>query len=70
MSEYYKVGGLETLNIIKAKLSREQYKGFLIGNVIKYLCRHEHKGSKIDDINKAIDYLGMYRDAVAQDDAK
>lgn len=30
-SSYYDEGGIETLDIIKAKLSPEQYKGFLLG---------------------------------------
>ena len=31
---------------------------FAEGNVIKYVCRHQHKG-KADDIKKAIHYLEM-----------
>ena len=31
---------------------------FAEGNVIKYVCRHQHKG-KAEDIKKAIHYLEM-----------
>ncbi len=42
-------GGIETIDFIKAKLTEEQFKGYLAGNVIKYLSRFEHKvgGRKI-----------------------
>lgn len=54
---YYDAGGIETLEIIKAKLTKEQYAGFLIGNVIKYLCRANFKDSKVRDVEKALIYL-------------
>ena len=38
-SRHYDAGNLETLDIIKAKLTPEQYEGFLLGNIIKYSCR-------------------------------
>ena len=31
---------------------------FAEGNVVKYVCRHKHKGGR-DDIKKAIHYLEM-----------
>jgi hypothetical protein len=58
--DHYKIGGIETLDFLRAKLTKEQYKGYLIGNVVKYLSRHEHKSDAIGDIEKAIDYLSMY----------
>lgn len=30
---------------------------FNLGNVIKYICRADHKGSKEDDLKKAMNYL-------------
>lgn len=42
-SSYYDAGGIETLEIIKAKLTPEQYVGFLLGNAIKYECRFNFK---------------------------
>lgn len=35
-SSYYDAGGIETLDVIKAKLTPEQYQGYLQGNAIKY----------------------------------
>ena len=34
--------------------------GYLLGNAIKYIFRHEHKGDAIGDIQKAIKCLQMY----------
>ena len=45
-SSYYDAGGIETLDIIKAKLTQDQYIGFLLGNAIKYSCRMMHKTPK------------------------
>lgn len=54
--EYYKMGGIETINFIKAKLTEEQFKGYLAGNAIKYLSRFEHKAGE-EDLQKAQWYL-------------
>lgn len=56
-SRYYDAGGIETINIIKAKLTHEQYQGFLIGNAIKYLCRANFKENMARDMEKAATYI-------------
>lgn len=53
---YYDAGGISTLDYIKAKLTPEQYEGFLLGNVLKYTSRYRLKGG-INDLKKAQDYL-------------
>jgi len=55
-SRYYDAGGIETLDIIRAKLTPEQYEGFLMGNAIKYLCRANFKENRDRDIEKAATY--------------
>lgn len=57
-SSYYDAGGIETLDIIKAKLTPEQYKGYLLGNAIKYNCRMMHKtvNEPSRDAQKASNY--------------
>jgi len=52
-SRYYDHGGIEVLEIIKAKLTPEQYQGFCLGNAIKYTCRANHKGDYDRDLEKA-----------------
>ncbi len=54
--QHYKVGGLEVIDIMKAKLSPTQFAGFCKGNVIKYVLRADHKG-KVEDLKKAKFYL-------------
>ena len=53
---HYLVGGIETIDYIQAKLTGEQFKGYLVGNVIKYLSRFEHKAGE-EDLQKARWYL-------------
>lgn len=55
-STYYDAGGIETLDVIKAKLTPEQYQGYLLGNVIKYSCRLNFKGSPGRDAEKCAVY--------------
>ena len=57
-SNYYDVGGIETIDFIKAKLTPDEYKGFLKGNIIKYLSRANHKGNEAKDYEKASVYAG------------
>jgi len=54
---HYTVGGIETLEVISAKLTKEQYLGYLLGNVMKYVMRHNYKGKPIEDLRKARFYL-------------
>lgn len=55
--EHYCRGGIETLDYIKAKLTPEQYEGYLLGSVHKYMGRWQDKGG-VDDLYKAQTYLG------------
>lgn len=57
-SSYYDVGGIETLDIIQAKLTPEQFKGYLLGNALKYQCRMMHKtpDNPSRDAEKAANY--------------
>lgn len=53
---HYTQGGIETLDILRAKMNTEQFKGFLRGNVIKYITRYEDKNG-VEDLKKAEFYL-------------
>ena len=65
-SGYYDAGGLSTLDIMQAKLTPEQYKGFLLGCIIKYSCRLNHKGQDVSDSDKTAVYAGLLRDLMAE----
>ena len=49
---HYTTGGIETIDFIEAKKL-----GYNLGNVIKYITRADHKGSRIEDLRKAKWYL-------------
>lgn len=55
--EHYQLDGLEVeaLEIIRASLNLEEYKGYLIGNMVKYLLRHKKKNGD-EDIQKMLFY--------------
>jgi hypothetical protein len=48
---HYTKGGIETIDFIQAKLSPEEYRGYLRGNLLKYASRLGEKDS--DDAGKA-----------------
>ena len=53
--DYYKSGGIETIDVIEAKMSKEEFKGYLLGSVMKYLSRK--KSNWTEDLKKARWYL-------------
>lgn len=48
--------GSDSMDVLEKILGREQFKGFLRGNALKYLIRYEQKGG-VDDLRKALDYI-------------
>ena len=50
--EYYKRGSIQVWDFV-----RDQGLSFHLGNVIKYVCRADHKYDDIEDLSKAIHYL-------------
>ena len=57
--EHYCAGSIECINYIENKLSSDELRGFIKGNVIKYLTR-EAKKNKDEDLKKAQWYLNWY----------
>ena len=49
---HYKVGGIETIDFIEAKGL-----GYNLGNVVKYISRADHKGDRLENLEKARWYL-------------
>ena len=56
--DHYKAGGIEVIDILRAKLTPEQFEGFLMGNVIKYTFRCKMKNGA-EDLKKAAWYSSM-----------
>lgn len=49
---HYKVGGIETIDFIEAKSL-----SYHLGNAVKYITRADHKGNRLEDLQKARWYL-------------
>ena len=55
--QHYKNGQIESIDYIQDFLSKEEYRGFLRGNISKYLHRYNYKGKPLEDLKKAQWYL-------------
>lgn len=56
MPSYYE-GTIEPIEYMSATFTDEEYRGFLKGNIIKYISRAGKKGHAIEDLKKAGVYL-------------
>ncbi len=54
---HYTDGGIETIDFIRAKLTTDEFRGYCVGNAMKYISRAGKKGDFKTDIEKAIVYL-------------
>jgi len=61
-STYYDAGGIEVLEVIKAKLSPEQLEGYYLGNAIKYSLRANFKDAFDRDVEKLDNYSRWLRE--------
>lgn len=70
-SDYYDVGGIETREIVKAKISGvvDPVEAFYRGNILKYDCRGPYKGCAIRDCEKAIIYNKMLLELLKEKEA-
>ena len=50
--EHYKTGGIETIDFIEAKKLN-----YNLGNAVKYITRADHKGNRLQDLQKAQWYI-------------
>jgi hypothetical protein len=53
---HYTSGKIEVIDYIEDKLSREEFKGYLVGNILKYISRYKLKNG-VEDLKKAGWYL-------------
>ncbi len=56
---HYCIGGMETIDYIESRLTPQEYKGFLKGNILKYMSRANFKESEKQDLQKAHEYSTM-----------
>lgn len=55
--KHYTFGGIETIEYMKAKSSKEEFLGYLRLNALKYLSRAFHKDDALQDFKKAGWYI-------------
>jgi hypothetical protein len=54
---HYTDGGIETIDYLKAKLTQDEFAGYLRGNILKYVSRAGKKDDVAQDLKKAQWYL-------------
>lgn len=62
---HYTVGGIEVIDFIKAKLTDEEFRGYLQGNILKYSSRVGFKGDAAEDVGKLIWYANKLQETLA-----
>ena len=57
--DHYNNNTVETIDLIRDSMQSEEYRGYLKGNVFKYVSRHRYKDSEnpVKDLLKARWYL-------------
>ena len=66
--KHYTVGGIEVIDIIEAKLTKEEFIGYLKGNIIKYTLRSSFKGNLVEDMGKADVYKNWLLQMIVDED--
>jgi len=61
---HYKVGGIEVIDFIKAKLTPDEFRGYLQGNILKYSSRVGYKGDAAEDVGKLIWYANKLQETL------
>jgi hypothetical protein len=58
---HYQQADVQPIEIMQMYMTKDQFIGFLKGNVIKYTLRAGHKDNEITDITKARQYLYWFK---------
>lgn len=53
---HYQTGGIETIQFIRAKLGKDGFRAYCLGNVLKYVSRYQQKNGE-EDLKKALKYM-------------
>ena len=54
---HYTFGSIEVIDYIRDKMTPDEFQGYCMGNILKYISRHKHKNG-VEDLKKAQVYLG------------
>jgi hypothetical protein len=66
---HYNEFGIECIDAIEAATGSE-FKGYLQGNILKYLWRYKYKGKPLEDLEKAEWYLSRLITVVKNEKVK
>jgi hypothetical protein len=66
--KHYTVGGVEVIDVIEAKLTKEEFIGYLKGNIYKYTLRSSFKGNLVEDMGKADVYKNWLLQMIVDED--
>lgn len=67
--KHYTSGKIEVIKIMEDQLTPEEYRGYIKGQVIKYITRERHKNG-LEDLEKAYWYLGRLINLLKKGDQK
>ena len=54
---HYNTGNVECIEAIQESMDKPEFKGYLKGNIFKYVWRYEYKNKPVEDLRKAKWYL-------------
>ena len=66
---HYLIGGIEAIDVIKSRLTKEEYIGYLKGCKLKYDLRYPFKDNPQQDLEKSDWYKNKLLDATKDDEA-
>ena len=61
---HYNMLDIEAIDLIELSMTKEEFLGYLKGNVLKYIIRYRHKGKAKEDLSKGEWYLKKLKDKV------
>ena len=66
---HYNNGKVECIEAIDASMTGVEFRGYLKGNVLKYVWRYLYKGKPLEDLKKARWYLDRLIESYEQHDS-
>lgn len=64
---HYETGGMECFDAIVASQGTDAAMNFCLCNAFKYIWRCEHKGKRVEDIQKAVWYLNKWQSLAGEE---
>ncbi|UBH16384.1 DUF3310 domain-containing protein [Macrococcus armenti] len=59
-----KDSGMDVIQFLESQMSAEAYKGFMIGNILKYATRTGRKDEEVKELDKIIDYAQRMKESI------